>query len=187
MLSHRFFLAAALALSAPLSAAHASTYEKDVLPIFKSACFKCHNNDKMKGGVSVEPTDMKSDVGRIIIPGDVRESMLYEALVRDKDSMPPKGSLSQKDLETIRNWIKDGAKFAGDPGAGDSITVSSGLGKKPLDGTWTNKEGRAIKASLLKVEDEKAVLRLPNGKIYNYPLADLAADSAAKAREYATK
>jgi len=186
MLSH--FRLLSLTLCALCVTAQASTYEKDVLPILKKNCFKCHNNDKMKAGVSVEVKDMKSDVGRIIIPGDPRESMLYESIVRDDDRMPPKGELSSKEIAAIRDWIKDGAKFDGDAGAGGvSKSGLSGLARKPLRGKWTNKEGRVIEADLLRVVEDRAVLRLANGKIYNYPIADLADESATKVREFGSK
>jgi hypothetical protein len=177
----RFRLFATALLTLPL-AAQADTYEKDILPILKKNCFKCHNTDKMKAGVSVEVADMKSDVGRIIIPGDPVESMLYEVLVRDKDRMPPKGELSNKEVAKIREWIKAGAAFQGDDKPKSDPTSAI---RKPLRGKWTNKAGKIIEADLLRVVDEKAILRMTNGKIYNYPLAELNEESAAKAREFA--
>ena len=56
------------------------SYEKDIFPIFKKNCARCHGGGEMKGGVSIEVADMKHDVGRIIIPGEPRESMIYEVL-----------------------------------------------------------------------------------------------------------
>ena len=176
--------------AASLTGAAALTYEKDVFPILKKNCVKCHNNDKMKAGVSVEITDMKSDIGRIVIPGDPRESMLLEVLVRDdiKNKMPPKGGrLGQDDITTIRKWILEGAHFKGDPDAkagGAGGKSATALSRKPLPGSWTNKAGKAIKADLLRLEGEKAVLRLVNGRIYKYPLAELSAESAARARAF---
>jgi hypothetical protein len=173
-----------------LTGAAALTYEKDVLPILEKHCVKCHNNDKMKGGVSVDIPDMKSDIGRIVMPGDPGDSMLLRVLVEQdiENKMPPKGGpLDVSDIQKIRKWIVEGAHFKGDPGAtsGSAKVATSTLGKKPLSGDWTNKAGKAIKADLLKIEEGKAVLRLPNGRIYKYPIDELSTESAAKARAFA--
>ena len=175
-----------LLAAATLTGAAALTYEKDILPILEKNCAKCHNSDEMKGGVSVVVADMKPDVGRIIIPGEPDESMLYEVLVRQdiKNKMPPKGGpLDRKDIAKIKAWIEGGAPFRGDPGANEKPATTAA--KRPLSGTWTNKAGKAIKADLLRVEGDKAVLRMPNGRVYKFPLSDLSAESAAKAREFA--
>ncbi len=169
----------------PPSGTAALTYERDILPILEKNCMECHNSDKMKGGVSVVVEDMKPDVGRIIIPGEPGESMLYEVLVRQdiKNKMPPKGGpLGTKDIAKIKAWIEAGALFRGDPRAKERAPT---VAKKPLSGTWTNKDGKAIRADLLRVEDAKAVLRLPNGRVYKFPLADLSDESAAKAKAFA--
>lgn len=170
--------------SAPAGTA-APTYEADVLPILEKNCMDCHNSDKMKGGVSVVVADMKPDVGRIVIPGEPGESMLYEVLVRQdiKNKMPPKGGpLDAKEIATIRAWIEGGALFRGDPRTAPAPTPAAA--KKPLSGTWTNKAGKAIEADLLRVEDGRAVLRLPNGRVYRFPLSELSDESAARALEF---
>ena len=102
-------------------------YEKDILPIFKKNCSRCHGNGKSKGGVSIDVADMKSDIGRIIIPKDPDESMIYEVLASPtiKNKMPPKGrKLSQKDIDKVRDWIVGGAllAWAGACGACSALT-----------------------------------------------------------------
>lgn len=173
----------------PGSGTAALTYEKDILPIFKKNCAKCHGGGKMKGGVSIEIADMKADVGRIIIPGDPRDSMIYEVLASPsiKNKMPPKGGpLDIKDIDKVRDWIKSGAAFRGDAKAKDD-PASSGLGVKPLNATFTNKAGKKIEAALLRVEEKKAVLRLKNGQIYRYPVEQLSEASQKTVREFAEK
>ena len=54
-----------------------------------------------------------------------------------------------------------------------------------MPGTWTNTEGKAIVADLLKVEKGKAVLRLKNGKRYKYPLEKLNEKSRKRAEDWA--
>lgn len=55
---------------------------------------------------------------------------------------------------------------------------------KPLPGSWTNTEGDAVKADLLRVQQDKAVLRLPGGKLYHYPLTGLSPESLARVEEF---
>ena len=173
--------------AAPWKGAAALTYEKDVLPILKKHCNECHNAEKIKGGVSIEVADMKADVGRIVIPGKPGDSMLFEVLFRTdiKNKMPPRGGpLPEKDLIKIRDWIRGGARFRGDrPGRSGFPTPAA---RRPLPGRWTNKAGKSIQADLLRVEGGKAILRLPNGRIYKYPIPDLSEESAAKARAYSS-
>lgn len=52
----------------------------------------------------------------------------------------------------------------------------------PKEEAWTNREGRSIRATLLRVEGETAVLRLPDGREVTYPLANLAEESRTRAR-----
>ena len=163
-------------------------YEKDIFPIFKKNCSRCHGNGKSKGGVSIDVADMKSDIGRIIIPKDPGESMIYEVLSSPtiKNKMPPKGrKLAQRDIDKVRDWIMGGALFNDDPSPAKNTTATAGLGPKPLPGTWTNTDGKAIKADLLRVQQGKAVLRLPGGRVYHYPLNRLSAESLARVKEFA--
>ena len=96
----------------------------------------------------------------------------------------PRLHLVGRALSTDGTRIVEGARFRGDGGGDNETQPASALAKKPLSGSWTNKAGKAIKADLLRLEEDKAVLRLPNGRIYKYPLSDLSAESAEKARQF---
>ena len=171
----------------PAMASAAIVYEKDILPIFEKNCSRCHGNGKSKGGVSIVVDDMKSDIGRIIIPKNPDESMIYEVLSSPtiKNKMPLKGrKLAQRDIDKVRDWIMGGALFKGDQKAGKNSAEAGNLGRKPMPGTWTNTDGKAIKAVLIRVQQGKAVLRLPGGRVYHYPLNKLSADSRARVKEF---
>lgn len=47
---------------------------------------------------------------------------------------------------------------------------------------WTNTEGRAIQAEMVKMEGENVVLRMANGQTYNYPLSKLSPASQELAK-----
>ncbi|MCA9055933.1 MAG: DUF1549 domain-containing protein, partial [Planctomycetaceae bacterium] len=93
--------------------AAASSFERDVRPIFKAACFHCHGEaDKQEGALDVRLVRLMTaggDSGPAIIPGDSSQSLLFQR-VRDGE-MPPEEShrLSAEQVETIRRWIDAGA------------------------------------------------------------------------------
>ncbi|MDP7108050.1 MAG: hypothetical protein QGH41_13270, partial [Roseibacillus sp.] len=66
---------------------------------------------------------------------------------------------------------------------GDQEPVPAG--KPPLEAVWTNQAGKKIKAALLRVEGDKALLKMANGKIYKYPISNLDAESQKKVKEFA--
>ena len=57
--------------------------------------------------------------------------------------------------------------------------------QESLVGVWTNKSGKKIEATLLEVKGDKAVLKMAYGKTYNYPIANLDAESQKRVREFA--
>jgi pyruvate/2-oxoglutarate dehydrogenase complex dihydrolipoamide acyltransferase (E2) component len=81
--------------------------------------------------------------------------------------------------------ITEGAPIKGERGAKGERpeAVDSSMGKPdkatPNPREWTNREGKAITATLMGVEGDVAVLRLESGKIYRYPIANLSDESRA--------
>jgi mono/diheme cytochrome c family protein len=77
-------------------------------PIFKSNCVGCHGAAvKMKElNLSTEETALKgSESGPVVVPGNPDESILFKKV--QSGTMPMgKPHLSDKDVETIRLWIK---------------------------------------------------------------------------------
>ena len=70
-------------------------------------------------------------------------------------------------------------------GKPDSGEDSESPTKESLVGVWTNKSGKKIEATLLEVKGDQAVLKMANGKTYNYPIANLDAESQKRVREFA--
>jgi uncharacterized membrane protein len=93
-------------------------FKKDVWPIFKKSCIKCHGKKKKKGDLRM---DTKANLakggenGEVVVPGDAKASKLYELIALDpehEDYMPAKGDpLTAKQVETIRRWIDEGAHW----------------------------------------------------------------------------
>ncbi|HWG41882.1 MAG TPA: PSD1 and planctomycete cytochrome C domain-containing protein [Gemmataceae bacterium] len=91
-------------------------FARDVLPIFKSRCFSCHDGRKHKAGLRL---DVRSSVLRggesgkpSLVPHNAAKSELLRRITSDDDEevMPPKGErLSTAQVKLLRDWINAGA------------------------------------------------------------------------------
>ena len=95
------------------------SYAKDVKPILDQYCGECH----MPGGPGAEKSGFKVDnyrnvmkgtkFGPVIIPGSAESSTLYRLVAGKVDPsirMPHgKEPLKPEEIETIRQWIEEGA------------------------------------------------------------------------------
>jgi len=94
------------------------TFAKDIQPIFKGACFKCHGEMKQKGGLRLDSLAAVLKGGENapnVVKGDSAKSTLVHAVARldPETAMPPekKGDpLSTEQIGLIRAWIDQGAR-----------------------------------------------------------------------------
>lgn len=177
-------------------------YEKDIMPILADKCSDCHSNTgTVKGGFKVDDPKHFADrlaKNNLVIPGDWDASYLFVTLFRPaehRDAMPPEGKgerLTPEETAMVQLWIAEGATIDGKTGEkgympeeGESGFVAnvdgrrgsemkeSSLPKLAQPREWTNTEGKTITATLLRVEDDVAVLKLANGQVYRYPIVKL--------------
>ena len=94
-------------------------FARDVQPVLAKHCFACHGPDEAESGLnfsSEEGAKAETESGEhAIVPGDVEASGLIERIATDDESirMPPEGApLTKKQIETITQWIKDGATWS---------------------------------------------------------------------------
>ena len=71
------------------------SYAKDIKPLFEASCFRCHGENKPKGGLrldSLEAAIKGGDDGKMIVPGDSKKSLLVAAAAQidNEIAMPPK-------------------------------------------------------------------------------------------------
>ncbi|HVX10574.1 MAG TPA: PSD1 and planctomycete cytochrome C domain-containing protein [Pirellulales bacterium] len=103
-------------------------FEKHVRPLLVKRCYDCHGRDTAESQLRL---DVKSgwerggERGPAIVPGDPAASLLIRAVsYRDeKLKMPPpdaEGKLSDAEIETLTNWIRQGAY---DPRGGEKIVT----------------------------------------------------------------
>ena len=147
-----FVLASFVFFAACMLTSKKVDYNTEVKPIFNKSCITCHGGVKRQGGFSLLfRTDAlaKNKSGKpAIIPGNPDSSELIKRLtLKDpEERMPYKHpTLSQKEITTLKNWIKEGAiwgdHWAYVPVAEVSIP-SNGRGPFSLFGTpsWINND-----------------------------------------------
>jgi hypothetical protein len=111
-------IAAALALGPVAGAqdrpARAVSFSKDVLPILKASCQKCHGGKDGKGGVDLSSYAAMKKGGKsgpVFVEGDPDKSPLVTSITGDKPDMPKKAApLAKMQVTTISTWVKEGAK-----------------------------------------------------------------------------
>jgi Planctomycete cytochrome C len=86
-------------------------FESSVLPIFISSCARsgCHDASTHEEGYVLN--SYSNIMRKGITPGSAASSKLYEVLFKSgEDRMPPDGSLTQAQKDSIKVWINQGAK-----------------------------------------------------------------------------
>lgn len=189
--------------------ARGADYEKDIMPIFVEKCADCHSakSEKVKGGLRLDdPAHLQRRLGKnsLVVPGDWDASYLFITIFRpedDEDAMPPKGKgerLTVDEVKLVMKWITEGAPINGERGErGEEIELDEAMfahlpkgdSEDPDTPTiperkvqdWTNKQGRTIRATLIRVEGDVALLKAEkDGVVYRYPIDQLSDESRAQ-------
>ena len=107
-----------LALSWSANGATNVNFAKDIQPILKESCLKCHGSEKQKGKLRLDSKEAAFKGGKdgvVIIPGDAEKSELYRRVILPKgndDAMPNEGDpLTKAQTDSIRDWINQGAAW----------------------------------------------------------------------------
>lgn len=95
------------------------SFSKDLIPLFKAKCFRCHEQDEENpNDFSMDTYDLLIKGGKtknMIVPGKGSESYLIIKLLPN----PPKGAqmpvfskkkLPEDEVDLIKRWIDQGAK-----------------------------------------------------------------------------
>ena len=99
-------------------------YERDVKPILRNHCFRCHGPLKTEAGLRLDTKVLAlkgGGNGPALVPGDPNQSRLLKRITGDDSSrMPPEGArLSESEVETLKGWIAAGAVAPADELAED--------------------------------------------------------------------
>src|SRR5262245_33478487 len=104
-----------LGAGAAQEAAPPVDFARDIQPILRDHCLKCHNPQKKKGQFRVDSREaaFRGGVsGKVIKPGDAKGSHLFELLVsKNEDERMPQSAppLASSQIELLRRWIDAGA------------------------------------------------------------------------------
>ena len=110
------------------------SFEKQVAPILKASCARCHGANRPRGGLRLDTVaGIAKGGGSLIAAGNPQKSELFTRLIsQDRNQRMPKGGqLNRTQIQIIGLWIKQGAKF---DGASAKIAKKSGtpVNKKPI-------------------------------------------------------
>jgi hypothetical protein len=113
-----------LAMLVAIGAGAAVDFEKQIRPILKEKCYRCHGENKRRGGLRLSnrvDAFMPSDSGEAVIkPGNAAASLMLKRILAESEDerMPPKGDpLNDEQVATIRQWITEGAQWPDDGSA----------------------------------------------------------------------
>lgn len=116
---------------APATPEQIAFFEKKIRPVLADKCYKCHSekSERIRGGLLLdtrEGTRRGGDNGPAVVPGNLDESLLIEAVrYANKDfAMPPEntgGKLPAAVIADFEQWVKMGAP---DPRSGKAKVVA---------------------------------------------------------------
>ncbi len=114
-----FAVASTLAATSTGLAQSKPDFNKDIVPIFRDNCVKCHGAEKQKGKLRL---DSKADALKggksgkaVFVPGKPAESEMITRVGLPKDNdeiMPPEGGpLPEATIKLLKDWIAAGADW----------------------------------------------------------------------------
>ena len=98
----------------PSSNADEKLFEEHIRPLLIDDCIKCHGPDRQEGSLRLDSRggwQKGGDSGAAIVPGDVENSLLLQAVQHTNPDlqMPPESKLSPAKIAQLEQWIKSGA------------------------------------------------------------------------------
>ena len=100
-------------------------YVREVKPILRDHCLRCHGPLKAKGKLRLDTRAFVLKGGKdgpALVAGNAEKSLLLQNITseNEEERMPPEGKrLSEKQIEILKNWIATGAKGVADEKAYD--------------------------------------------------------------------
>jgi hypothetical protein len=105
------------ALAAEPSAADLQFFEKKIRPVLIERCYSCHSakaqtEKKLEGQLLLDSRAgirKGGETGPAIVPGDVKKSLLIQAIRHESVEMPPKSKLPDNVIADFVKWVEMGA------------------------------------------------------------------------------
>ncbi|QDU40280.1 Planctomycete cytochrome C [Maioricimonas rarisocia] len=89
-------------------------FEKKIRPILVKHCYECHSSeaDDVSAGLYVDSRQgllTGGDMGAAVVPGEISDSLLIQAIEYRELEMPPEGRLPEEVIRDFRRWVRMGA------------------------------------------------------------------------------
>ena len=96
------------------TSSEAAFFEKKIRPMLVKHCYECHStaSAELKGELSLDSRDgirTGGESGPSVVPGNIDESLLIDALRYESFEMPPKKKLPEAVIRDFVRWIELGA------------------------------------------------------------------------------
>ena len=107
----------AITQAATVDEATASHFQAEVLPILRDQCFRCHG-EKDQSGLRLNSREHALSMGDselpAVVPGDPDASEMI-VRIRARDMPPTDEGLSDRQIATLEQWVRDGAVWPSPP------------------------------------------------------------------------
>ena len=116
-----FVILISLATAAALGSDEVPDFNRDIRPLLRNRCVKCHGPLKPAGQLNLSlPSALArgGDAGPAIVRGQPAASRLWQLV--EQDEMPEGAPLPPAEKELLRRWIAGGAPGLPNPDEGDS-------------------------------------------------------------------
>ena len=123
------------AQNSELSPEQTKFFETKIRPVLARECYSCHSTQvgAVKGGLWVDTKEgllTGGDSGPAIVPKDLEESMLFNAINHIDYNMPPRKKLSNEIINDFKTWIEMGAP---DPRVRKSKKIKSTITSEDIE------------------------------------------------------
>jgi cytochrome c553 len=104
--------------AADADAAGVEFFETRIRPLLVEHCFKCHGPIKQFAELRLDSRKAMlegGDTGPAVVPGDLKKSLIIDAVRYGDVQMPPDGKLKDQEIAAFEKWILMGAPFPEKP------------------------------------------------------------------------
>ncbi len=130
----------------------AEFFETKVRPVLAGTCLKCHGATKQSSGLRLDSREaiLEGGVsGPAVVAGDPDKSLLIQVVRQTHEDikMPPKGRLTESEVDAISSWVKVGLPWPTD------MKKSAGGAADPSKMHWAFQPVKAIPPPVVKASE----------------------------------
>lgn len=123
-----------------LTAEELTFFESKIRPVLVKECYGCHSSKagNVRGGLRLDSQELMwlgGSSGPAIVPGNLEESLLFNAINHEDFVMPPKRKLSADVIQAFATWIEMGAP---DPRQTARAEIQSSISEQDIEDARQN-------------------------------------------------